>query len=125
MARPKKIKIEEMQVADGENIVAESKKPRTIYEVLGKKAHRYKTTDQEEYTNFLKSMSMAELHNHAYECGILPIDNRGQLTERLLREFCAQTSGYNLSAARRDSFQHLHDDPEKLSEIKQILSRGK
>lgn len=127
MARPKKVKIEEMQAADGENVVpaVETKQPRTIYEILGKKQHRYKTTDQEEYKTFLKSMSLAELQSHAYECGILPIDNRSQLTERLIREFCAKTSGYHVSAVRRESFQHLHDDPEQMNAVKQILARGK
>lgn len=124
MARPKKVKFEDMQAADGE-AVAETKAPRTIYEILGKKQHRYKTTDKAEYEKYLKSLAMAELQAHAYECSILPIDNRAQLTERLIREFCAQTSGYNLASVRRDNFQELHDNPDKMAQVKQILSRGK
>lgn len=125
MARPKKIKVEDMQVADGEKIVTETKAPRSIYDILGKKNHKYRTTDLEEYKNYIKSLGTTELQVHAYECSILPIDNRAQLMERLIREFCSQTNGYSVSAVRRESFQELHDSPEKLAEVKRILSRGK
>lgn len=125
MARPKKIKIEEMQAADGENVSVETKQPRTVYEVLGQKSHKYKTTDRDEYTRFIKSMAMTELQAHAYECGVLPIDNRAQLTERLIREFCAQTSAYNSSVTRRDTFADLRKDTAQLADVKSLLARGK
>lgn len=128
MAKAKKttpVKIESMQSADGENTSGDIKGPRTMYEVLGRKQHRYKTSDKGEYTLWLKTMNLADLQSHAYECGILPIDNRAQLVERLIREFCAQTSGYNVSAARRDSFESLYGDAEQMAKVKAIMARAK
>ena len=125
MARPKKVVLENLQAADGEKIVAETASPRSIHEILGKKSHKYRANNQSEYANYLKSLGTSELQSHAYECGVLPVDNRLQLTDRLIREYCAKTSGYSVAAVRGDSFKELRDDKEKLAEVNRILSRGK
>jgi len=125
MTRPKKVTLENMQAADGEDVTVATKQPRNIYDILGKKTHKYKTSDRDEYVAYIKSLSNSELQTHAYECGILPIDNRSQLLERLLREFCVQTSGYNITAAKQEGFQNLHKDKESLRTVQNIMSRGK
>jgi hypothetical protein len=125
MARPKKVSLENMQIADGEEIVPKTKQARSIYEILGKKSHKYQANTQEEYVTYLKSLGMSELQSHAYECSILPIDNRLQLMDRLIREYCAQTNGYSVAAVRRESFQELHDNSEQMAKVQKILSRGK
>lgn len=125
MARPKKVSLENLQVADGEKVAEKTSAPRSIHEILGQKSHKYKANTQAEYATYLKSLGMSELQSHAYECGVLPIDNRLQLTDRLIREYCAKTNGYSVAVVRRESFEELRDNREQMAEVQRILSRGK
>ena len=64
-------------------------------------------------------MNMSDLQAHASTVGIIPIDNRQTLRERLLREFRKHVSAYKKPIHEAESVTHV--DPE----VMKILSEGR
>ena len=71
------------------------------------------------YTKQVDDMNMSDLQAHASTVGIIPVDNRHTLRERLLREFRKHVSAYRKPVHEAESTTHV--DPEVLK----ILSEGK
>lgn len=72
------------------------RKPRTLDQVWGDTGlWRYNTLEEEEYALQLKGMDKADLQSHATKVGIIPIEDRSQLTKRLMTEFKKHVSMYN------------------------------
>ena len=64
-------------------------------------------------------MNMSDLQAHASRVGIVPIDNRNMLSDRLLREFNRHVSAYLKPTEASEKHQKI---PEK---IRQILAEGR
>ena len=64
-------------------------------------------------------MNMSDLQAHASRVGIVPVDNRNMLSDRLLREFSRHASTYSKPVEASAEHQEI---PEK---IKQILAEGR
>jgi len=67
----------------------------------------------------LDEMNMSDLQAHASTVGIIPIDNRQMLRERLLREFRKHVSSYKKPVHQTDSATHVSP------EVMKILSEGR
>ena len=79
----------------------------------------YGTLNENTYTVQLDDMNMSDLQAHASTVGIIPIDNRQTLRERLLREFRKHASAYKKPIHEAESVTHV--DPE----VMKILSEGR
>ena len=95
--------------------------PTTLDQIWGDTGlWKYKTMDSEEYTDYLKNLNKSDLQAHATKMGLVPVDNRDTLTQRLVREFKKHVSAYTTPT---------HKDPTadgKVSEeVRKILREGK
>jgi hypothetical protein len=97
----------------------EKSKPSTLEQIWGDNGlRRYKTTNQEEYTNYLLGLNKSDLQTHAASIGILPQDNRELLSKKLIKEFRTYVAGYNVP----DPIPK----PSKVSpEVLRILAEGR
>jgi len=83
---------------------------------------RYGTFDENEYAEELKSMTKSDIQAHANKIGLIPIDNRTELTKRLLKEFIYHKSRYSTIPA---DIQINNIDVNYSDEVRKILSEGK
>ncbi|MAH48999.1 hypothetical protein CMI37_24440 [Candidatus Pacearchaeota archaeon] len=94
--------------------------PTTLEQIWGDDgSSAYGTLNENQYTNQVDEMNMSDLQTHASTVGIIPIDNRHTLRERLLREFRKHVSSYKKPVHQAESTTHA--DPE----VMKILSEGK
>ena len=75
--------------------------------------------DEEGYRDSLKEMNKSDLQTHATKVGVVPIDNREMLTNRLIREFKRFTSNYSVPAKAAIKEKKIS------KEAKKILSEGR
>jgi hypothetical protein len=94
--------------------------PTTLDQIWGDDGtSEYGTLDYEKYKEKVFDMNMSDLQAHASRVGIVPVDNRNMLTDRLLREFSRHASTYSKPVEASADHQEI---PEK---IKQILAEGR
>ena len=67
-------------------------------------------------------MAKVDLQTHATKIGIIPIDNRPMLTERLVREFKKHIGTY---AATTVTLETNNQEDDLDDEIKKILQEGR
>tara|TARA_B100000427_G_C15422331_1_gene556964 strand:- start:175 stop:540 length:366 start_codon:yes stop_codon:yes gene_type:complete len=79
----------------------------------------YGTMDDMQYQKRLDDMNMSDLQSHASRVGIIPIDNRGMLRERLMREFRKHVSAYKKPITEPDANAKINAEGMK------ILSEGR
>tara|TARA_Y100000310_G_scaffold335280_1_gene416886 strand:- start:122 stop:502 length:381 start_codon:yes stop_codon:yes gene_type:complete len=98
--------------------------PSTLDQVWGDDGTwKYGTHKAEEYEKKLNSMPKVDLQNHATKVGIIPIDNRPMLTQRLVREFKKHVSTYTAISVPLESSEK---NPEEIDpEVLKILSEGR
>jgi hypothetical protein len=93
--------------------------PTTLDQVWGDDGTgKYKTLDEDVYRNSLHEMTRIDIQTHATTVGLIPVENRQILTDRLLREF----------RRHRASFQKPQSagDEVKLSkEVRETLEEGR
>ena len=94
--------------------------PTTLDQIWGEDGtSTYGTMQEEQYQSQIDDMNLSDLQTHASRVGIIPIDNRNTLRERLLREFRKHVAAYR---------KPIHD-PSPASpmsrEIMQILAEGR
>ena len=77
------------------------------------------TLDEEEYQGSLHEMNKSDLQAHATQIGIIPIDNRDILTQRLVREFRNHINSYR--APQQSKQQNTDISPE----VRRILAEGR
>ena len=71
-------------------------RPTTLDQVWGDTGlSKYGTVDETTYAEEISSMSKSDLQAHASTVGIIPIDNREILSQRLMREFRKHVASYN------------------------------
>ena len=87
---PKKAKAAKKNVKEITHTHAkeENFEPSTLDQVWGDTGlGKYKTFDESIYRERLDNMAKTDLQAHATRVGLVPIDNRSTLTQRLMREF--------------------------------------
>lgn len=94
--------------------------PTTLDQIWGDDGTgMYGTLDVASYENRLDDMNMSDMQTHASRVGIIPIDNRSMLRERLVREFRKHVSGYKKPTSAPE------ENPKISKEIEKILSEGR
>ena len=94
--------------------------PTTLDQIWGDDGSNvYGTMEETNYEGTLDDMNLSDLQAHASRVGIIPIDNRQTLRERLLREFRKHVSAYKKPIHAVESPSHV--DPE----VMKILSEGR
>jgi hypothetical protein len=98
----------------------ENFEPTTLDQIWGDDgSSTYGTLNENAYTKQVDDMNMSDLQAHASTVGIIPIDNRQTLRERLLREFRKHVSSYKKPVHEVQSASRI--DPEVIK----ILSEGR
>ena len=112
-------KIEDLNQTHGKDEMSEKMSPSSLNQLWGDTGlSKYKTLDEGEYTSYLISLNKTDLHRHAAERAIIPVDNKENLYKRLLGEFTKHTASYRMPQVKA---------PKKpLSrKAKDILSEGR
>jgi hypothetical protein len=113
---PRKKKIEELSQTHGK---LENVQYKTLDQIWGDNgSSKYKTTNIEEYTDFINEMNKSDLQAHANKIGLVPIDNRDMLTKRLLAEFKKFISTFNVP-------KNIDNSVNLDKKSKDVLSEGK
>lgn len=114
---PRKKKLKQLKQIDGK---AEPSKPMTLDQIWGETGlSKYGVSDVEEYKNYINNLNRTDIHNHALEVGIIPVDNMEILVARLEREFIRHLSSYQAS-------NKTEVKQKKISkEVAKILSEGR
>ena len=77
-------------------------RPTTLDQIWGDTGvSKYGTMDESTYTEEISSMSKSDLQAHASTVGIIPIDNREMLSQRLMREFRKYVASYNTPVEKK------------------------
>tara|TARA_R110002020_G_scaffold241437_1_gene454647 strand:+ start:318 stop:698 length:381 start_codon:yes stop_codon:yes gene_type:complete len=94
--------------------------PTTLDQIWGDDGlSLYGTMKEKEYENEIDEMNMSDLQTHASRVGIIPIDNRITLRERLVREFRKHVTAYRKPTLPPNAAKPLD------SEAMKILSEGR
>ena len=113
----KKASVKKMSQTHGK---VEKFEPTTLDQIWGDDGtSMYGTMDDTEYQLRLDDMNMSDLQSHASRVGIIPIDNRSMLRDRLLREFRKYVSSYQKPIVTQDDSQTADKETMK------ILSEGR
>ena len=73
--------------------------PTTLSQIWGDDGtSKYKTLDEKEYAIQLADMSRTDLHAHASQIGLIPVENVEQLKKRLINEFQKHVAQYKKPA---------------------------
>jgi regulatory protein YycH of two-component signal transduction system YycFG len=93
----------------------------TLDQIWGDEGNsKYGTLDESTYSTQIKAMNKSDLHSHAIKLGILPVENRELLTNRLLREFKKHVLSF------RKPKQTSAKKPQDVSQaVKSILAQGR
>ena len=93
----------------------------TLDQIWGDEGNsKYGTLDESTYTTQIKAMNKSDLHSHAIKLGILPVENRELLTNRILREFKKHVLSF------RKPKQTSAKKPQDVSQaVKSILAQGR
>lgn len=91
-ATPKRKSVKNLSQAHGKE---EKFEPTTLDQIWGDDGFdMYGTMKEEEYQDQIDDMNMSDLQTHASRVGIIPVDNRITLRERLVREFRKHVTAY-------------------------------
>ena len=115
--KAKKKSVKDLSQAHGKE---EKFEPTTLDQIWGDDgSSTYGTLNETVYENELDDMNMSDLQTHASTVGIIPVDNRQTLRERLLREFRKHAASYRRPF--HDAGSAKLDNPEVIK----ILSEGR
>ena len=94
--------------------------PTTLDQIWGDDGSSvYGTMEEGRYEKEVDEMNLSDLQAHASRVGIIPIDNRQMLRERLLREFRKHVASYKKPVTDTSSELRVND------EVRRILSEGR
>ncbi len=112
---PKKLKT--LKQVDGKK---ENFKPTTLDQVWGDTGiSKYNTLQETEYTERLNSYNKSDLQAHAISVGLVPVDDRDRLTQRLVKEFRKHANNYRIPQTETNVSSKISP------EIKKILDEGR
>ena len=90
-------KVTDLEQTHGKQEETPKVTPSTLDQVWGDTGlSKYRTLDAGEYKGYLDSLNKTDLHRHAAEMGIIPVDNKENLYKRLLGEFTKHTATYKM-----------------------------
>ena len=113
-----KAKLEEMNQTHGKVDKPDEFQPTSLEQIWGSDgSSKHGTLSQDEYEKTLAEMSKSELHLHATKVGLIPVDDRGILSKRCVREFVRHISQFTAPIDNKDEI----DPSEK---VKRILQEG-
>jgi hypothetical protein len=114
---PKKsIKLENLSQTHGK---LEDTQYKTLDQIWGDDgSSKYKTSNLQDYLNYLSELNKSDLQDHAKKIGLIPVDNRETLTKRLETEFRKYMSMFKLP---KNSENLVNLDKKS----KDVLSEGK
>lgn len=96
----------------------------SVYELVGIKDRRYMERTFADYSARLDQMGLPELHDHAYNMGVVPSPSRGlmikRLQERFLDENPDQRAAVVAERAKKASAPQTLDE-----QVEDILSRSR
>ena len=94
--------------------------PTSLDQVWGEDgSSTYGIMNDAEYERQIDEMNMSDMQTHASRVGIIPIDNRSTLRDRLLREFRKHVANY------RKPIHHPTPPEEVDAQTLKILSEGR
>ena len=94
--------------------------PTTLDQIWGDDGlNVYGTMQESQYEDQIDDMNMSDLQTHASRVGIIPIDNRNTLRDRLMREFRKHVGSY------RKPISNPSPEPAVSKEMRKILSEGR
>jgi|TARA_Y100000310_G_C20591334_1_gene768180 hypothetical protein len=95
--------------------------PTTLDQIWGDRGDgKYGTLDEGEYIKELDDMSLTDMHAHAAEVGIIPIDSRDMLEKRLIKEFNKHVNAYrkpNVGSSIPTKEEEMKKIPKKVWDI--------
>ena len=93
--------------------------PTTLDQVWGDTGlWKYNTNNVDEYSTEVRTMTLADIREHATRMGLVPVGDRSSLEKKLISEFEKHVSKYTVSAVKKK-------EPINLSErAKKILKEG-
>jgi hypothetical protein len=98
----------------------EEYKPTTLDQIWGDTGmSKYGTLDEGEYEGKLREMNRSDIHSHASKVGVIPVDNREMLNQRLLREFKKHLAAYRAPVDKETRKIEISDN------VKKILAEGR
>lgn len=116
----KKIKkLSQLSQAHGKDETSPKLKPTTLDQIWGDDGTgKYSTLDEEAYKTQLDGLNRTDLHVHAAKLGVIPVDNRSLLEQRLMREFKKHVNSYQVPAQPKKQINLS-------KEISDILGEGR
>ncbi len=94
--------------------------PTTLDQIWGDDGtSMYGTLEEGKYQSRLDDMNLSDMQTHASRVGIIPIDNRNMLQDRLIREFRKYTSAYKKPIVSQQEEAPIN------KEVAKILSEGR
>ena len=97
---------------------AEEFTPTTLDQIWGDTGlWKYNTMELGEYNEQLQEMTKTDLQAHATKIGLIPVDSREMLTQRLVREFRRHVNSYEDRKEHRSLVRQI----EKLEEEKKQM----
>ena len=116
--KTKRSKIDNLSQAHGKE---ETFKPTTLDQIWGDDGtSEYRTMDESVYRQELDNYNKSDLQSHASKKGLIPIDDRKLLTERLVGEFRKHVNQYRIP------MDGLDNSSENLSESdRRTLEEGR
>ena len=113
---PRKKKIEELSQTHGK---LENTQYKSLDQIWGDTGlSKYKTTNLQDYVNYINEMNKSDLQAHANKIGLVPIDSRDMLTKRLIAEFKKFISTFNVP-------KNIDNSVILDKKSKDVLSEGK
>ena len=116
-AGKKATKLESLAQTHGKE---ETFKPTTLDQIWGDTGiSKYQTMDLGLYQEQLRAMNKSDLQSHASKIGLVPVDDRTVLTDRLLSEFRKHVNSYQIPEDTLNNHQDL------TPEMQRVLDEGK
>jgi hypothetical protein len=110
-------KLKNLKQVDGKK---EQFKPTTLDQLWGDTGiSKYKTLDENEYSRQLVDYNKSDLQAHAISMGLVPVDDRERLTQRLIKEFRKHINNYRTPDTLSSKQGSVSDD------VKRILDEGR
>ena len=107
-------KVSEMSQTHGKE---EKFVPTTLNQIWGDDGTgKYQTLDEDQYRNSLHEMTRIDIQTHATTVGLIPVENRQVLTDRLLREFRRHRAAFQKPREAQDGLELSKEVRETLEE---------
>lgn len=114
-------------------ITGDRKPQMSLYEMVGLQVNPYRNQTLEEYKANIRVKNFADLHEHAVGVGVVPIDDKDKLLERLERQYIIVNGQLEANAVQRDeSAQQMRDgkkksplSKEQQRQVADLLSKGR